>query len=96
MAEIGGELASGLVAVGGFFGGGFENDGFEVGGDGGVELARRGGVVVRELLEERLAVVGGEGGTAGEQLVERDAERVDVGAVVEDGRAGLRLAPGDM
>ncbi len=83
-AEIGGEVAGGLVAVGGFFGGRFEDDGFEVGGDCCVELARWGWVVVRELLEESSAVVGSEGGLDGEEFVERDAERIDVGAVVEN------------
>ena len=59
------------------------------------ELRRR-NRLLREVLDEDLAVaLADERHAAGQHLVEHDAERVDVGAVIDACR-GPRTAPGDM
>ena len=56
-----------------------------------VDLSWRARVVERDLAQELVAVVAGEGGLEREQLVERDAEGVDVAAVVDDDALGEGL-----
>ena len=57
----------------------------------GVDLPRRPRLFEGDLSQQFLAVVAGEGGLEGEQLVERDAEGVDVAAVVDDDALGEGL-----
>jgi hypothetical protein len=75
------------VPVGGPLGAGLEYDRLQVRGDGLVQAPRPARLVLGDLPEQFLAVAAVEGGSQGQQLVQRHAERVDVGAVVH------RLAP---
>ena len=54
-------------------------------------MPRRARLFEGDLAQQLLAVVAREGGLEREQLVERDAERVDVAAVVDDDALGERL-----
>ena len=56
-----------------------------------VEPTRGGRFLGRDPAEELLAVVAREGGPAGQQLVQADAERVDVGPVVHQAVPGEGL-----
>ena len=79
--EVGGELFDGFVTAGGFFAEGFEENVFEVGGDGRDVSARSNGRRLGDGVGEAegtgLRVVGQ---MAGEHLVKDNAERVNVGS----------------
>jgi hypothetical protein len=73
----------------GVAGEGAVDDGGERLGDAGVALGERGQWLRADLLERGEAVAVAEHELVGEELVEDDAERVDVAALVERAAAGL-------
>src|SRR5262245_35812808 len=89
--QVVGEVLGGLIAVVRILLNRLEYDGFELGRNGLVELARWAGIVEGDLAEDFGAVLAGKDGLEGEQLVERDAEGVDVAAVVDGDAFGQSL-----
>src|SRR5262249_8960520 len=81
--QVLGQLTRGGVPLGGGFGGAFEGDGFGVGGNGFFELVGSGGILEGDVAEDFRAVGDGYGRPEGEQLVERAAEGIDVGPVID-------------
>ena len=88
--QVVGELPRGGVAAGGGLGHRLEADRLQVARDLVVEVARRPGLVL-EHLEEEHPPVAAERALAGQQLVEDDAEAVDVAAGVDPPRLAPRL-----
>ena len=81
--QVVGQLLGRRVAVLRLLGHRLVDDGLEVGGNRGVELAQRRRLVLGNLAEELAAVGAVEGRLQGQELVEGHAQRVDVGPAVE-------------
>ena len=90
-AEVVRQILGRCIAIGRILFDRLEDDRFQILRDVGVDLPRRARFVEGDLSQQLLAVVAGEGGLEGEQLVERDAERIDVAAVVDDHALGEGL-----
>ncbi len=90
-AEVIGELRGRRVAFGGDLGHRLLHDRLELDGDPGVDLARGGRVVLLDPAQHVDAIVAGERGHEGQQLVNRGAQRVHIGAPVEGRPAGPGL-----
>ncbi len=84
-------LLSRGVALGRFLGNGFQYDGFQLHGNCAVKAARRGRVVEGNLGQQLIAVLAVEGRPQCQQLIQGDAERVDIGAVVHLAAPGRNL-----
>ena len=79
------------VSAGGVFADGFLDDCFKFGRDLAIQLAQRRRVVEGDLLKQLLPVGAVEDRLQGEQFVERDAERIDVGPMIDHDALGQRL-----
>jgi hypothetical protein len=92
-AQVGSELGSGLVSLGGLLGEGLENDGVEVAAEGAVARRGRRRIVARDQAGHLSDGLAGhwEGKPAGEHFVEDDSERIHVGAGVDGVGAALHL-----
>ena len=89
--QVVGHLLRRPVAVGRLLAQRLQDDRLQRGGDGSVQLAERGRIVVGDLLDQRVAVAALEWGAERQQLVERRAQRVDVAAMVDDPAPGEDL-----
>lgn len=83
LVEVVGEAEGGLVPVFGVFGHQFEDDLAEEGGDVVGVVVGRGWLLGDVAVDEGEGVGFGEGEAAGEELVEGDAEGVEIGTVVD-------------
>ena len=81
-AEVGGQLAGRLIAMGRIAGHRLHHYGFQIAGDGRIELARVGRLLVRHLVDQAMAVLLVECRPQRQQFVQRQAEVVDVAAGV--------------
>ena len=89
--EVVGERARRRVAIGGILGQAHAGDRRQVGGHPGREPARRGGLGVEDLGEQAGEGRRGERRPAGQQLVQRRAEAVDIGAAIDRADVAARL-----
>src|SRR5262249_35549864 len=87
--QIGGELAGGGVAVRGTFGHRLEDDRFQLGRNGRVQPLWPGWFIESNLGEQLMAVARGERRPERQKLIEGNAERVDVGAMINADRPGF-------
>ena len=85
------QVLRGGVASGGFFRHCLEDDRFQIGGDREVDSPGCGWFLFVDLPQECRPVGGVERRPQREQLVERCAERIDIGAMVEHHARALRL-----
>ena len=89
--EIVGELLGRGVALGGVLGDRLERDGFQLNRDRLIDACRRPWLFEGDLAKNLLAIAPAIGRLQGKQLVERDAERINVGTVIDDDALGKRL-----
>ncbi len=84
LLQVVGAAASALVALLGHLGHELGDDVRDRGRDGGIEVVGRRGLAREVTVHELDGIVGGEREATGAELVEGDAEGVEVGAVVDD------------
>ena len=67
----------------------FEDDGLQIGRDGGIEAARRRRLLRGKLVQQFLAILAGEGRFQRQQFVERHAKGVNVTALITSNSLAL-------
>jgi hypothetical protein len=81
--EVVGQFRRGLVAAPRLPGHRLQDDGLQLAGDRLIEPPRRSRLLIGDPAQQFLPIAATEGRFQGQELVERRAQRVDVGAVVE-------------